>query len=135
MTVPRQPVGNVTEHRVTLGDFERKELAGFIASQEKDEDLELVLDVVRAAATPVAILATAYLGYLGLTHFGSFLDPLADTKAAEAARQTAEAAAAGAAAVEDPSTLTPEQIQALANPLNPFARPAAGLGAALGWLF
>jgi hypothetical protein len=135
VTVPRQPVTAVTEHRVTLGDYERRELASYMESTKKDADIELILDVVRASATPVAILATAYLGYLGLTHFGSFLDPLADTKAAEAARQTADAAAAGAAAVEDPSSLTPEQIQALANPLNPFARPAAGLGAALGWLF
>lgn len=78
MTVPRQPVGNVTEHRVTLGDFERKELAGYIAGREKDQDLELVLDVVRATAQPVAIAATAYLVYLGLTNFGLGLDVLRD---------------------------------------------------------
>ena len=78
MSVPRQPVTNVTEHRVTLGDFERRELASYMEATKKDADIELVLDVVRATAQPVAILAVAYLGYLGLSNFGLGLDILRD---------------------------------------------------------
>jgi len=74
VTVPRQPVGNVTEHRVTLGDFERRELSGFIAAREKDQDLELVLDVVRATAQPLAIVSASYLFYLGITNWGTAID-------------------------------------------------------------
>ena len=69
-----------------------------------------------------------------MTNWGSLLDPLKETRAAAAAEQAAAAFTAGMD-LGDPSSLTPEQIQAMANPLNPFARPLTGLGAALGWLF
>jgi hypothetical protein len=133
--VPRQPVSSVQEHRVTLGDFERKELAGFIKSQERDEDLDLVLSAVQALATPIAIVSVGYLGYLGLTHFSSMLDPLQDAAKAAAAVSGLDAFAAGMDAGEDPSSLTPEQIQALANAnLNPLARGLAGYGLYGGFL-
>lgn len=64
--MPRQPVSSVQEHRVTLGDFERKELAGFIKAQKIDDDLDLALDIVRALALPVAIGASAFMLYHGL---------------------------------------------------------------------
>lgn len=125
----------VQEHRITLGDYERKQLEEAITAANADQDLRMALDVVNALAMPVAVGAVAYLGYLGLTHFGSFLDPLKDTAAAKAAGDVAAAAAAGANITDDPSSLTPEQIQALANPLNPFARAAAGAGALFGAIF
>ena len=64
--MPRQPVSSVQEHRVTLGDFERKELAQFFKAQRVDEDLELALDIAKALALPVAIGASAFMIYHGL---------------------------------------------------------------------
>lgn len=64
--MPRQPVSSVQEHRVTLGDFERKELAQFLQAQRVDEDLELALDIAKALALPVAIGASAFMIYHGL---------------------------------------------------------------------
>lgn len=135
MSVPRLPVDNVTEHRVTLGDKERQLLAAAIGDADEDRDLAMALDIAQAVAMPVSLLAVGYLVYLGMTNWGSLLDPLKDTKAAAAAEQAAAAFQAGVNVGGDPAGLTPEQIQAMANPLNPFARPLTGLGAALGWLF
>lgn len=64
--MPRQPVSSVQEHRVTLGDFERKELAQFLQAQRVDEDLELALEIAKALALPVAIGASAFMLYHGL---------------------------------------------------------------------
>ena len=134
MTMPRKATDTVTEHRVTFGDKERQLLETAIATSSQDEDLKIAMDIIQAVAMPVSVLAVGYLAYLGMTHWASFTDPLKDTKAAAAAEQAAAAFTAGLD-IEDPSSLTPEQIQAIANPLNPFARPLTGLGAALGWLF
>lgn len=59
-------MSSVQEHRVTLGDFERKELAQFFKAQRVDEDLELALDIAKALALPVAIGASAFMIYHGL---------------------------------------------------------------------
>lgn len=74
--MPRAAPSSVTEHRVTLGDYERRELAAFLEANQRDQDLELVLDIAKAAAMPVAIGAVGYLAYLGLTNFGLGLDIL-----------------------------------------------------------
>ena len=133
--MPRKPVDEVVEQRVTLGDKERALVEHFLATSDQDRDLKAAIDVASALAMPISLAAVGYLVYLGMTNWGSLLDPLKDTKAAAAAEQAAAAFTAGAGLTEDPSGLTPEQIQAMANPLNPFARPLTGLGAALGWLF
>jgi hypothetical protein len=135
VSVPRKPVDQVVEQRVTLGDKERQLLAAAIGDADHDRDLVMALDIAKAVAMPVSVLAVGYLVYLGMTNWGSLLDPLKDTRAAAAAEQAAAAFTAGAGLTDDPAGLTPEQIQAMANPLNPFARPLTGLGAALGWLF
>lgn len=54
---------------MTLGDFERKELAQFLQAQRVDEDLELALDIAKALALPVAIGASAFMLYHGLIGF------------------------------------------------------------------
>ena len=64
--MPRQPVSSVQEHRVTLGDYERRELAQFLQAQRVDEDLGLALDIAKALALPVAIGASAFMIYHGL---------------------------------------------------------------------
>ena len=88
----------VQEHRITLGDYERKQLEEAITAANADRDLAVALDVVKAVAMPVAVGAVAYLGYLGLTNFGLGLDVLrekwtayvAESKAAQAVVATAE---------------------------------------------
>jgi len=85
-------VGNVTEHRVTLGDFERKELAGFLKARQRDEDLELVLDIAKAAALPVAIGAAAYMLYHGLIGLSLGKDFIQEKVNAFVAEQESQAA-------------------------------------------
>lgn len=127
--MPRKASDRVTEHRVTLGDFERQELAGFLKSTQRDEDIDLILDVVRALATPVAIVSVGYLGYLGLTHFSSMLDPLQDAAKAAAVTTGLDAFRAGLDLENGAENLTPEQIRSLANAqMNPLARGLAGYG-------
>lgn len=96
--MPRARPTMVQEHRITLGDYERKQLETAIQAANADQDLAMALDVVKAVAMPVAVGAVAYLGYLGLTNFGLGLDVLrekwtayvAESKAAQAVVATAE---------------------------------------------
>ena len=134
--MPRQPVSSVQEHRVTLGDYERRELSEFLKSQARDEDLELVFDAVKALAMPLSLVAVGYLGYLGLTYFSTALDPLQDAASAAASASGLDAFVAGLDLGEDGAAgLTPEQAQAFAAAqLNPLARGLAGYGLYGGFL-
>ena len=126
--MPRLPVDNVTEHRVTLGEKERQLLEQAIKQERIDGDVALAIDIVKAVAMPLALIAAGYGIYLGMTNWATGLDPLKDAAEAAAAATGVDAFAAGLA-TQDPSTLTPEQIQALAAAnLNPLTRGLAGYG-------
>jgi len=89
VSVPRKATDAVTEHRITLGDFERAELTKMLEAQRKDEDLEIILEIGKALALPVSIGAVGYLAYLGLTNFGLGLDVLREKWTAYVARSKA----------------------------------------------
>ena len=57
MSVPRKPVDQVVEQRVTLGEKERQLLAAVINDVDQDRDLAMALDVAKAVAMPVSVLA------------------------------------------------------------------------------
>jgi len=128
VSVPRKPVDQVTEQRVTLGEKERQLLEQVVQQERIDADLALILDVAKAAFMPLAILGAGYGIYLGMTNWATGLDPIKDAAEAAAAASGLTAFQAGLA-TQDPETMTPEQIQALANAnLNPLFRGLAGYG-------
>tara|TARA_Y100000361_G_scaffold148525_1_gene161460 strand:+ start:563 stop:1021 length:459 start_codon:yes stop_codon:yes gene_type:complete len=151
VNVPRKATDVVTEHRVTFGDLERVELNRLISLLEEDQDINLLMRILNAVALPLSLAGVGYLAYLGLTHFGSFENPLADTRAAQAASAAAAVAAAGFDVGADGTIATPidpatgevdqealAQIEAIiraANPTNPFGRAIFGGGLLSGFLF
>lgn len=76
-------------HRVELGTWEREHLADAMKGDDLDDAVRLVLDVVNSLAMPAALAAVGYGVYLGMTHWGSLLDPLKER--AEAIKAAAEA--------------------------------------------
>lgn len=76
--MPRKATDAVTEHRITLGDFERQELNAFLETQKRDTDLDLILDVGRALAGPVAIAATGFMIYQGMVGWSTGRDKIAE---------------------------------------------------------
>lgn len=126
--MPRKPVDQVVEQRVTLGEKERQLLEQVVKQERIDADLALVVDIAKAAFMPLAVIAAGYGIYLGMTNWATGLDPLKDAAEAAATATGLDAFTAGLA-TQDPSSLTPEQIQALAQAnLNPFTRGLAGYG-------
>ena len=74
--MPRKPVSNVIEHRITLGDYERERLNGFLESQKNLSAAR----TFQAAALPVVNLAAATgLGF-GLYFIAQALADLDPTK-------------------------------------------------------
>lgn len=98
MKMPRKATDAVTEHRITLGDFERAELSKMLQAQRTDDDLELVIEIAKALALPVSIGAVGYLAYLGLSNFGLGLDVLREKWTAYVAESKAADAVVDAAA-------------------------------------
>ena len=82
----------VTEHRITLGTFERQALAEEIKKRDEAADVKLAIDIGKAIALPVAIGAGAYLTYLGLINMSTGIDELKDRFMATPAGQATSAA-------------------------------------------
>ena len=61
--MPRKPPTDVTEHRITLGDFERKQLTQAIDSYQADKILENTTNIVIAGAAVGAVAVGAYVAY------------------------------------------------------------------------
>jgi hypothetical protein len=79
LTLPRTAPGAVTEHRLTLGTYERDRLAEVIENlgdMNEDAWIAEVLSLTKALAMPVAVLTSAYLAYLGLVNMGLGVDEL-----------------------------------------------------------
>ena len=57
------PNNGVTEHRITLGDFERKQLVQAIDSYQADKILENTTNIVIAGAAAGAVAVGAYVAY------------------------------------------------------------------------
>ena len=128
----------VVEHRVTLGDYERAVLVEQLAQINEDQDIDVVMQIVNALALPVSIGTLGYLAYLGLVNLGSTLDPLKDSRAAQAAKDAATITSTAADIAARNPDITPEEALKLAQAAHPgsaFGRQFAGLGATLGWLF
>lgn len=68
----------MTEHRITLGEYERQELKALLETQKRDADLDLVLDVGRALAAPVAIAATGFMIYQGMVGWSTGRDKIGE---------------------------------------------------------
>lgn len=69
-------MNDVTEHRVTLGDFERRELAKVVERFQVDQDRDFGIELARALAMPVSVALAGYMGYLGLLQFSTGRDRL-----------------------------------------------------------
>lgn len=61
--MPRKAPKEVIEHRITLGDYERKELKQAIDSYQQDKVLENVPNIMLGAAGVVAAGAAGLVGY------------------------------------------------------------------------
>ena len=61
--MPRKPPTDVKEHRITLGDFERKQLTQAIDSYQADKILENTTNIVIAGAAVGAVAVGAYVAY------------------------------------------------------------------------
>lgn len=92
MTMPRKATDTVTEHRITLGDYERAELSKMLQAQRVDEDLDLVLEIVKSLALPVSIGAAAFMIYHGLIGLSLGKDFIQEKVNAFVAEQEAAAA-------------------------------------------
>tara|TARA_R100001594_G_scaffold150183_1_gene210430 strand:- start:3759 stop:4328 length:570 start_codon:yes stop_codon:yes gene_type:complete len=60
--IPRKAPKEVVEHRITLGDYERKQLTEFIDSYQKDKVVENVPNLMIGTA---ALGITAVVGFVG----------------------------------------------------------------------
>jgi hypothetical protein len=61
--MPRKAPSDVKEHRITLGDFERKQLTQAIDSYQADKILENTTNIVIAGAAVGAVAVGAYVAY------------------------------------------------------------------------
>ncbi len=74
--MPRSSPSSTTEHRLTLGTFERDRLEQFLTHQQRDRTLESALDVTKAALQPVGLLLASFIAYQGMIHWASGVDGL-----------------------------------------------------------
>jgi len=78
VSVPRKPVDEVVEQRVTLGEKERQIVQAAVEAAAKDRDLRLALDVAQIAAMPLAIAAAGFFVYRGMNSWGTDRDKIAE---------------------------------------------------------
>ncbi len=80
--MPRKAPKEVVEHRITFGDFERKELKDAINSYQQDKILENVPNIMLGAAGVVVagtVAAVGYAVYYWLDSVPSIVDTVKDT--------------------------------------------------------
>jgi len=78
VSVPRKPVDQVVEQRITLGEKERQIAQAAVEAAEKDRDLRVALDVAQIAAMPLAIAAAGFFVYRGMNSWGTDRDKIAE---------------------------------------------------------
>ena len=61
--MPRKAPKEVVEHRITLGDFERKQLTEFVDSYQKDKILENVPNLMLGTAAIGIATVAGFVGY------------------------------------------------------------------------
>ena len=61
--MPRKAPKEVIEHRITLGDFERKQLTEFVDSYQKDKILENVPNLMLGTAALGIATVAGFVGY------------------------------------------------------------------------
>lgn len=76
--MPRKPVDEVVEQRVTLGEKERQIVQAAVEAAAKDRDLRVALDVAQIAAMPLAIAAAGFFVYRGMNSWGTDRDKIAE---------------------------------------------------------
>lgn len=94
----------VQEHRITLGDYERKQLEEAVTATRVDQDLRMAVDVVNAVAMPVAVGVAGFFVYRGMNGWGTGRDKIAEwweNLTSPATGPTVSDAPAGIAAVFD----------------------------------
>ena len=77
----RKASDSVTEHRITLGDFERKQIQGIIATQKANVAIDGVTATFQAAGSALAGggMLWAAIGLMGWFGGGKLLDALKGT--------------------------------------------------------
>ncbi|MGB0726281.1 MAG: hypothetical protein ACPGQO_05795 [Candidatus Poseidoniaceae archaeon] len=72
--MPRTAPDTTTEHRVTLGTFERERLEAMVKAANRDRTLEAVAQL----AGPVAAVGAAYVVYQGMVGWGEGRNRIAE---------------------------------------------------------
>jgi len=72
--MPRTAPDNTTEHRVTLGTYEREQLKAMVKAANRDRTLE----TVASFAAPVAGFGAAYVLYQGMVGWGEGRNRIAE---------------------------------------------------------
>jgi hypothetical protein len=72
----RRRTDSAIEHRITLGDYERRELKQILAVSKKTKQTENVITSVKAGAFVAAAGAGVFVGYLGVLAYAAVKDGL-----------------------------------------------------------
>ena len=76
--MPRKAPNQVIEHRVTLGDYERKELKEALDLRDKQVMFKNTLNTAGVAVGGAALVGSTYIIYLALKEIYGFVDPVTD---------------------------------------------------------
>lgn len=76
--MPRKPCDNVSEYRITLGDFERKKIQEIITTQQANVAVDGVTAVAQAVGTAIGGLGVYALGAAALLYVGFSFDETVD---------------------------------------------------------
>lgn len=74
----RKKTDSAIEHRVTLGDYERRELKSMLSLAKKEKQITNISNGVKTVATVGVIGAGVYVGYLGVLAYAAVKDGVED---------------------------------------------------------
>ena len=77
--MPRKAPTQVIEHRITLGDYERKEIKEALDVRDRQVMIDNVLNGSKAVLQVGGLIASAYIGYLGWMAINGIADEVGPT--------------------------------------------------------
>lgn len=72
--MPRAKTTDVIEHRITLGDFERKEFKEYLDIRDNAQKIDNVIDAGKGILFAGSAFAIGYIGYLALVEIFEIVD-------------------------------------------------------------
>lgn len=132
--MPRKAPTQVIEHRITLGDYERKELKEALEINNTQTMIESGVTAGSAVLVGSAVVASTYIIYLGLKEIYGFVDEVTEPlKTIVFGKKTYPTKNPPPANPDDWVNRDPETGERI-NPMNPvpIAGGLTGLGIAIG---